>query len=158
MMMAADILPLLTLSPVLVAVAISDLRFLRIPNLLVLSALGVFLCAGFFLPITEVGLRVASAFVVFAVGFVAFAFGKIGGGDVKMTAALVLFVPSGSLTTFGYSFCAATLVGVGISLWMQSRASAQNSTWAACRADGKFPMGLSIALAGLSLPVTLQVM
>lgn len=157
MTMPLDILPLLALSPVMVAVAISDLRHLRIPNLLVLITLGLFLCAMPFLPLAEVGLRVATAFVVFAVGFAAFVFGKIGGGDVKMLAALMLFVPSGSLTAFGYSFCAATLLGVGISLWLQNRTTARASDWAVCRSNGKFPMGLSIAMAGLSLPVTLQV-
>ncbi len=77
---------------VLCAAAVSDVAHRRIPNALPLIAAASFLIAGAASPDRVDllgGLWVAGA--IFVVGFIGFAFGKIGGGDVKLLAAMGLW-------------------------------------------------------------------
>lgn len=73
-----------------------DLKTRTIPNWLnlaiALGAVAFWIAVG--LPVwPEVALRVAVAFVIFWVFAAAFAMGAMGGGDVKLIAALALWLP-----------------------------------------------------------------
>ena len=72
--------------------AVSDVASRRIPNSLPIVVAASFLVAGFASPERVDlfgGLWVAAAILV--VGFIGFAFGKVGGGDVKLMAAVGLW-------------------------------------------------------------------
>ncbi|HZZ30956.1 MAG TPA: prepilin peptidase [Phenylobacterium sp.] len=90
----------IALSGVLAWAAISDIRWRRIPNRVVLSILVLFvpwtLASG--------GIELASALVAgvvaFAVGYGLYAFKVMGAGDAKLFASLALFAGLAHLTTF----------------------------------------------------------
>ncbi len=135
--------------PVLCAVAWNDLRHMRIPNLLVGIAVGLFVLCTPLLGWSEIAWRLGAAVTVFALGTAAFALRLVGGGDVKMLAALMLFVPPQTLTLFGYAFSVALVLGVLFVMALRIARVFRNSDLVGIRARGKFPMGISIALAGL---------
>ena len=144
-------IPLLALLPILGLTALSDLRELRIPNTLVLAAVTVFAITAVFLPMAEIWLRLVAAGLCFLTLFVIYCFGILGGGDVKMLAAISLFVPSPLWSIAPYVFSVALLVGVAITVALQSVPNSGNAEWASLRHSGKFPMGISIAMTGVAL-------
>lgn len=122
---------------------------MRIPNLLVAISLVLFVLCAPLLGWPEIAWRLVVAIVVFVLGTVGFALRLFGGGDVKMLAALMLFVPSQTLNGFGYGFSLALLVGILFVLGLRAVPVLQNADLAVIRERGKFPMGISIALAGI---------
>jgi prepilin peptidase CpaA len=145
--------PLVVLSPILVAVAIWDLRFMRIPNALSLIAVALFVISCLFSLPVDIVARVSVAATVFGLGFVAFCFRMFGGGDVKILSALMLFVPIQSLTLFAYLFSASMLIGILAILGLRRLPQAADHRWKSISASTKFPMGISIALSGILLPL-----
>ncbi len=150
-----DLIPLVLLSPILFAVAYFDLRYMRIPNALVLMAIALFLAMAPFLAWPELGLRFLAAVTTLVIGFALFAMGLFGGGDAKMMAALMLFVPSQTLVLFGYGFSFAMIAGIGLILLLRAIPVLTGSGWVSLQQRGTFPMGISIAMAGLLHPVVI---
>lgn len=144
-------LPLLLIAPFLVAVAYFDLRYMRIPNMLSLILLAVFAMVAIVSPPGDVMPRVAVAAAVLAVGIVAFGFRLFGGGDVKVLSALMLFIPVWSIGIFALVFSASLLAGIVAITVMRRIRVLRHSTWTAFQTV-TFPMGISIALAGLVHP------
>ncbi len=153
-----ELLPLLLLSPVMAAVAYFDLRYMRIPNKLVVIAVLLFLVTAPLVAWPEVGIRLAMALTVLAIGFGLFAMGLFGGGDAKMMAALMLFVPSQTYTLFGYGFSLAMLAGIGLILLLRCVPVFSGSSWVSMQQKGTFPMGISIAMAGLLHPAAVTLL
>jgi len=98
------LLPLILLSPLLVQVAWSDLRSMRIPNALSLATVALFVLAALIATPGDLMGRCVMAGSVFAIGFAAFCLRIVGAGDVKFLAALILFVPVQLLPLFGIVF------------------------------------------------------
>lgn len=144
-----QLLPLLLASPLLVWIAWTDFRFLRIRNVAVLSAVGLFLLTIPLIGLEEAGWRLLAATLVFGVAFGLFATRMMGGGDVKMGAALLLFIPTGTYTLFAVLFSAALLAGIGLVLTLRAVPALRRAGPVSLRAKGTFPMGLAFALAGL---------
>ncbi|WP_170476434.1 prepilin peptidase [Ruegeria arenilitoris] len=144
--------PLILIAPLLIIMALHDLKFLKISNFLVLAMIAVFLLsAPFFLTWQEISYRILFAVAVFFLGFAGFAFRLWGGGDVKAIAALVLFVPSYSLLLF--FFCFAASMGIGMFVVVSCRFLVlPQCVWSALRPKAGYPMGVSIAMAGILLP------
>ena len=148
-----NFVPLLLLSPVLVATAYCDLRHMRIPNALSLLALAIFaLSAPFFLPADDILTRAATAAGVLVAGFAAFSLRLLGGGDVKMFSALLLFVPTETMSLFLMIFSATLLFGIALMPVLRAVPKAPATGWVSLQPGAKFPMGISIALAGLAHP------
>lgn len=144
--MRGDLLLLALVMPVVVVAALSDLRRLKIPNSHVIAALVLFAgAAPFLLEPEAIGARLIGAGIAFAIGFVLFALRLLGGGDVKMMAALMLFVPVGGSALFLQMFSLALLVTGGVMVIVQ-RAGGRLG-WASVQARGKMPVGVSMALA-----------
>lgn len=141
--------PLALMLPILGFAAYTDLTRMKIPNKLSLIGIGLFIVCIPFLPLEETGLRILSAAIVFALMFVLFAFGLFGGGDVKLLSVLILFIPSTSLFAFAYIFSASMFVGILLVLLLQSFPKMAPSNWLSAQRKGHFPMGISIALAGM---------
>ncbi|MEO1949092.1 prepilin peptidase [Thioclava sp.] len=154
--MTGQLLPLAALAPILIWVALSDLREMRIPNRIVLITLGFFALCAPFLGLHELSLRLAAGAITFLVGYVFFVLRAFGGGDVKFLAALMLFVPSAAMGEFLIAFSVALFAGSALTMGLQSAPVATRLGprlgWKSCYARGKLPMGVSIALAGLALP------
>lgn len=152
--MLAELVPLVLLSPVLVATGYSDLRRMRIPNALSLAALALFaVSAPFLMPLEAIALRAAIAAGVLCLGFLMFAFGLVGAGDVKIFSALLLFVPTPTMSVFLFVFSVAMILGMALMPVLRALPNAAQTGWVALERDAKFPMGISIAMAGLAHPV-----
>ena len=147
-----DMLPLLLLSPLLLSVAYFDLRYMRIPNVLSVLAVALFVLTMPLLGWHEFAARLVAATIVFGIGFAVFALRMVGGGDVKILAGLMLFIPSQTYQTFGFGFSAALLLGIVFVLGLRVIPRLQRTHWVTIQARGTFPMGISIALAGLIHP------
>lgn len=146
------LLPLILMSPILAAAAYHDMRYMRIPNILSLLALGLFVATLPLLPVGEIGARLLAAALVFAFGIVVFALRLFGGGDVKLMAVLMLFIPSQSHAIFAFGFSAAMLIGVAFIMTLRAAPWLSSSDWITIRQRGTFPMGISIAAAGIMHP------
>jgi len=143
---------MLLVAPLLVAVAYYDLRYMRIPNIISLIALGLFVVTVPLVSTDELLLRVAAGAVILAVGLVLFGLRLLGGGDLKILAVLMLFIPSQTWTEFGWALSAAVLLGASFIVLLRSAPWLAETSWVTIRARGQFPLGLSIALAGLFHP------
>lgn len=148
-----SLIPLILTSPILVAVAYCDLRFMRIPNVLSLLILAIFVISSLVNPPVDLLARIFVAAAVFGLGFVAFCARILGGGDVKILAALTLLVPLHSLGIFAYIFSAAMLVGIAAILTLRRLPIAAGHSWKSISGSTRFPMGVSIALAGIVHPL-----
>ena len=134
----------------LVAVIICDLRLMRLPNLLVLLFVMVFATTvAWTLPLSELVWRVGVALAVLLVGAAANAAKLMGGGDAKIIAALVLFFPRESLLYFAFVFCICMIVGIVGLLVLRRFLRTKNPTWRGLKDGERYPMGLSIGIAGL---------
>ncbi len=137
------------LAPLLVAVILYDLRFMRLPNGLSWLFVAVFLAT---LPTATswgaVGIQVALAAAVFALGVAGNAAKLLGGGDVKVLAAFALHVPPQGLLLFSGLLCATLVVGI-VALVMLRRGITGPTRWKALNETARYPAGLSIGMAGL---------
>lgn len=145
--------PLMLISPLLLLAAYCDLRFLRIPNIISLAIIAIFVVSILIATPVDLMTRLLVAAVVFGSGFLAFALRLIGGGDVKLLSALVLFVPTHGLPLFANLFSAALLVGVASIIALRRSPLIGKLDWKSLSQPRAFPMGLSIALAGIIFPI-----
>ena len=145
-------LPLWLLSPLLFSVAYFDLRYMRIPNVLSLIAVALFTLTVPLLGWEEFAARLVVSTIVFGIGFAAFSWRLVGGGDVKILASLMLFIPSQTYQIFGVGFSAALFLGILFVLGLRVVPRLQRTHWVTIQSRGTFPMGISIALAGLMHP------
>ena len=144
-----SILPILLTVPVLVLVAYCDLRFMRIPNVLSILLVVLFVGSSLVFPPNDLLMRVSVAAGVFGLGFVGFCFRLLGGGDVKILAALMLFVPVQNLEVFSFLFSGSLLLGVLTIVGLRRLPQTAGHPWKSLSGSVKFPMGISIALAGI---------
>lgn len=138
------------LGVLLAAVIYFDLRFMRLPNVLSLAFVLVFAATvAWTLPMEELLWRLGIGLAVLVVGIAANALRLLGGGDVKVLAALVLFFPRAELLSFTYIFCISMIVGIVLLLAIRRALRRYDPAWRGLREGGKYPMGISIGLAGL---------
>lgn len=148
--------PMFLLLPILAAVAWCDLRMLRIPNLLPLAMVLVFCAAVVAAPPSDLLARLVVAGLVFGFGFLGFALRMVGGGDVKALSALMLFVPAGSVVLFANLFALSLILGVVTVLSLRRLPLAAAQGWKSLTGPVRFPMGISIAMAGIAHPLLLS--
>ena len=88
------------LAAMLIVAAAGDLRTRTIPNWLngaiALAAIPFWIASGMSLW-PEIALQIGVAAIVFGLFAIAFQFGAMGGGDVKMVAAVALWLPLGAV-------------------------------------------------------------
>lgn len=136
----------------------SDLRRLRIPNWISIVLVLAFLPIAATLPWPEIYSRLIIVAVVFGIGLALFAMNTLGAGDVKLLAALLLFVQSQQAALFFLLLSATLLIGLTAVVLVRKMPVAQRSNFKALATPGVFPMGVSISSAGLiclSLPLAL---
>ena len=72
-----------------------------------------------------------------------------GGGDVKILAALMLFIPSHSLPLFGFVLSIALLISISLLVTARFFSRSTGTGLTGFDTGGAVPMGIPIALAGL---------
>lgn len=143
--------------------AVSDIAARRIPNAIPMIVAITFCITSIAAP-ERVDLLGGAwvAGIVFMVGFVGFVFGKIGGGDVKLMAAMALWAGPASALDF---LVITGLTGGGLALiyllpemnlgmmWLRMQASRVAPRYAEVLSGGKtikdgLPYGVAIAIGG----------
>lgn len=143
---------LVAMLPLMAATAYLDLKFLKIPNWLVLAVLAVFLITGFWGLPTEIYVwRLIYAAIAIVIGFGLFAVGAMGAGDAKMIAALVPFIVPGDIAIVLVLYTATTIVMLAGLYGVKMISSGRETGWLALdqfqkpAARRMFPMGLIFA-------------
>ena len=98
--------------PLMLAVIVSDLKRMKIPNMVVLGVILLFLVTGIWgLPLDVFAWRIAHGMIALVLGFLLFsvAGGSVGAGDLKLIAALTPFIPGSALSTVLFLFAVAGL-------------------------------------------------
>ncbi len=128
----------------------SDLRYMKIPNMLVLAMTVVFLIVGaVFLPFDEYLWRILGGVIVLVGGFVLFALGGIGGGDAKFAAAMALFIDRNEVVPFLFILSIVTILAV-LSHWIVGKlkfARPITGSWDSWTVKKKFPFGFGMGAA-----------
>jgi prepilin peptidase CpaA len=157
--MVLDALVLLVFPAAMVCAAVSDLLTMTIPNriqaALALAFAGAAVAAG--LDLQTVGLHVAAALAVLALGFACFAFGWMGGGDAKLMAATALWFGFG-MQLAEFLMVAAVYGGVLTLLLLAARGlplpqALAGHGWVLRLHDSKTGVPYGIALAAAALTV-----
>ncbi len=140
------------LGPIMILVGYFDLRYMRIPNALSWILLALFVLTSLSMEVSEIMLQLFAATIVFAVCFTAFCFRILGGGDVKILSALILFIPFQELVIFANVLSFSLLLGVVFIVTMRRIIVIPNQNWKYLSGSTGFPMGISIAAAGIIHP------
>lgn len=148
----------LLMTPLMLAIGIMDMRTLRIPNRMVLMVVGVFFAVS--LPLGLLGLpwglpwdvflwRIAYGVIAFglALGLYSLAGGRVGGGDLKLIAALAPFLSGDSVGPFLLSYALVSVVGLMGFAIIRVAARGRTTGWAAFDQGFYFPAGLLLGLA-----------
>jgi len=144
--------------PLMLAIAVLDLRDLRIPNWTILATFGVFLLAA--LPVLPWGLgwevflwRIGYGALAFFLGFALYSVvgGKIGAGDLKLLAAIAPFLSAANLTGFVILYVVLSVVGLMLYLGARMIANGRKTGLKGLDTRGYYPAGvlLGLSLAGL---------
>ena len=141
-----QLLPLVALGALLIVAAVIDVRTFTISNRLNLTVAAlapIYWLTISLSPWPGVAIQLAAAATVFLVLAGAFYAGMMGGGDVKLAAALALWFPPQSLLQFiVYMSIAAGLVTLVVLVVHRSREA---------KGRPQIPYGLAIAYGGLAI-------
>ncbi|MEM6496200.1 MAG: prepilin peptidase [Pseudomonadota bacterium] len=146
---AALIAATAALIPLMVVIAWHDLKYLKIPNWTVVAIFGAFLVTGIWgLPLETYLWRIGYAVLVLAAGFLLFMFGrgKIGGGDMKLIAALVPFLTPSDIPSILFLFGILSLFGILVHRFIYARRRGEDIGWEALDQKIYFPVGLLIGV------------
>jgi prepilin peptidase CpaA len=136
----------LILAAALVAAALGDIRTRSIPNRLNLAIALAAIPFWYFSDVAwwpDAAIRVGVAAAVFALFAAAFALGCIGGGDVKLVAALSLWLPPAAVAAL---LVLMSLAGGALTLFLAARHRIARRTERL-----EIPYGVAIAFGGLWL-------
>jgi prepilin peptidase CpaA len=135
---------LLLTAPMCFYAAFSDLKFLRIPNRLVLLMLAAYLLsAPFVLPLGDAALRLGIGLGALVIGVLLHSTGRVGGGDIKMFAAVLPFVATTDLASFAVLLALTTFAGLIVHKTM-ARTGLAPPDWASWQRARVYPFGLSL--------------
>ena len=135
------------LVPLMCVIAWYDLKYLKIPNWTVVAIFAIFVVTGAWgLPLDLYLWRLGYGVLVLGVGFLIFMVGggKVGGGDMKLIAALVPFLIPSDIPSLLLLFALVSLVGVLIHRFIFARRRGKDLGWAALDQNIYFPVGLLI--------------
>ena len=138
--------------PLCLYAAWSDLKFMIIPNWVSLGLIAVFTVLGLiFLPLPDVGWRLLAGLIVLVVGFILNAMGLMGGGDVKMLSGFAPFIAIADIPDYLLILSVSLLMTLAIHRVAMRTGPIRRATpdWKSWTAGRYFPMGISIATAGL---------
>jgi len=144
------------LLPLLFVAAVLDLRHYRIPNSLIVVGLSLFLASAVTIGLDEAAARLLQGGITFAICFILFALGLMGGGDAKLFPVVLLFIPTGEVATYLFCLAFGLASGLGALGFLRKRDIAPPGHWAAFERQDSFPVGLAIAISAVSF-ATVQV-
>ena len=132
-------------TPLCIWAAWSDLKFLKIPNILSILLGLVFVVSGIFLlPLDEYLWRLLIGVAAVLVGFLIYLSGLIGGGDIKLFAAMLPFITPNELYAFTFLVSITALSGVAAHR-VVGKLGLAPAGWKSWEGGKKYPLGLSLA-------------
>ncbi len=133
--------------PICAWTAYSDMRLMRIPNVIVYTLAAVFVVVGLLaLPLPDYAWRLSHLVVVLVIGFVLNAGGLVGAGDAKFAAAAAPFVAASDFAALLPLFAATLLAAFAthrLAKFTPLRRIAPD--WESWERGKDFPMGLALA-------------
>jgi len=122
-----------------------DLKSLRIPNWCVVAVVGLFIVTGLWgLPLDVFAWRLLHGVIVLAVGFCLYSIsgGHVGGGDIKLIAALTPFIAGPDLLVVLTVFALLSFAGLLVHRLARALLRGRKTGWAALDQKRFFPAGL----------------
>ena len=122
-----------------------DLKALRIPNWCVLAVIALYIVTGLWgLPLDVFAWRFLHGVIVLFVGFGLYSIsgGHVGGGDIKLIAALTPFIAGQDVLFVLVVFALLSLAGVIIHRFARAVLRDRKTGWAALDQKRFFPAGL----------------
>jgi len=122
-----------------------DLKKLRIPNWCVVAVVGLFIVTGLWgLPLDVFAWRLLHGVIVLFVGFGLYSIsgGNVGGGDIKLIAALTPFIAGTDLGFVLLVFALLSFTGLMIHRFVRAMLRDRKTGWAALDQKRFFPAGL----------------
>jgi prepilin peptidase CpaA len=122
-----------------------DLKALRIPNWCVLAVVALYIVTGLWgLPLDVFAWRFLHGVIVLFVGFGLYSIsgGHVGGGDIKLIAALTPFIAGKDLLFVLMVFALLSLAGVMLHRFSRALLRDRKTGWAALDQKRFFPAGL----------------
>ena len=143
--------------PLMAVIARYDLKELRIPNWTVLAAVAIYLAtASWGLPIDIFLWRLGHGVIALLLGFVLYQLvgGSIGGGDLKLIAALTPFVAGQDVGFVLIVYVVASFAGLILHRFVHAMLRGRETGWTALDQRIYFPAGL---LLGFTIAIYLVV-
>lgn len=134
--------------PIVIWIAWSDLKTMRIPNKANIALFLVFLILGpLLLTLPEYGFRLLQAAIVLVIAFLANMAGLMGGGDSKLFAALSPFIAIQEATAFFFILALFSLAAVALHRLIPriKPAFRMIKDWQSFSEKKHFPFGLPLA-------------
>lgn len=131
--------------------AVSDFTRFLIPNWVSMMIAAAYPLAALGMPFSEWMGGLCVGILAFGLGFMLFARGLLGGGDVKLAAAVCLWIGPTHLVDFATA-TAATAVGLGVLMLSPVRAHLPRPAWDGLPEEGlqqPMPFGVALAAGGL---------
>lgn len=126
----------------------SDLKFLKIPNIVPVSMVLVFVVVGpFVLPFTEYKLSLLYGLIALLLSLIVFAARIIPAGDLKYATAIIPYVDTGELLSFAIFLSLCSLLAV-LTHSVFGRLGLAPSDWASWHESGwkrRFPFGFALS-------------
>ena len=122
-----------------------DLKALRIPNWCVLAVVGLYIVTGLWgLPLDIFAWRLLHGVIVLIVGFGLYSIsgGNVGGGDIKLIAALTPFIAGKDVGFVLVVFAFLSFAGLLIHRLVRGLLRDRKTGWAALDQKRFFPAGL----------------
>ena len=122
-----------------------DLKSLRIPNWCVLAVVGLFIVTGLWgLPLELFAWRFLQGVIVLFVGFGLYSIsgGRVGGGDIKLIAALTPFIAGSDVVFVLLVFAVLSFTGLMVHRLVRALLRDRKTGWAALDQKRFFPAGL----------------
>jgi len=122
-----------------------DLKALRIPNWCVLAVVALYIVTGLWgLPLDVFAWRFLYGVIVLFVGFGLYSIsgGHVGGGDIKLIAALTPFIAGKDLLFVLMVFALLSLFGVMLHRFVRAMLRDRKTGWAALDQKRFFPAGV----------------
>ena len=136
----------LVATPVALAVIISDLKTMTIPNWLTGGAFVIFAVLVFLGLDLETALtRLMGAGIVLVVSFILFAIGGLGGGDAKAATAFALLIAPIDAGFVLMALAVNGLLGLGV-LFLLRRTALGQGKWKMWSEPKRFPYGLTLGV------------
>lgn len=137
------------LVPLMLVASWFDLKYLLIPNWLVLCVLAVFIVTGLWgLPIETFFWRLLYGVVFLMFGFAVFTLsnGKVGGGDLKLIAVLIPFIVPEHVPDILLLLSILAFVGIAVHRLIYTLKRDRMTGWEALDQKIYFPVGLLIGV------------